>query len=587
MLAANAQQKRDAKEEAEVERMRRLVASTPGAEVVTESTKMPGQEEREEAEAEWARGEFDPCGDLVVTGLRLERAGAGAGASSPGADDDVVVTVRVLRRGETAAAASLIARHGAETPSAHGAAPRWLIQLADPRLGEHWRGSLLAMARGDRCKFTCAPKRASGWLEALAACCRPHAGPAAAHAAAAAAPAAESEGGGSAAVELVLVDVLPVANVAKRGEPPLYKRVLARAPAAAGPEGPSGGERRLREQLRYAGESRGLVRDGKEGGEERGRTPRPADRVRVAFALRSEEEGGGGWSGGGSGEDEEGEAAPMEFQLGGAMHGAGGAGHGAPALGGAWPALEAAVATMEAGERASFGFVRDGERLSLGVHLLSLMRQCDLSAARDGSIAKRKITTGAGFWKPEVGYRIRLTAAASPADSFAEVPGLGAARPDGPTPIGAAPYDFVFGDASVCEALGALVATMSMGEVAVLTARREDIAEWPAGGRVGVPLYLVAHAGWVHEGGRGSQAALGRGYAARGLGRACLRVGAPRRDDPRRELPRRGGRRGRGAGGGWRRGRRRHPHQAGSRPAGRHRVVRSQLHRVQGQPSRA
>ena len=42
-----------------------------GHTIFREGMKVPGQEEREEAEAEWMRGEFDPCGDLVVTGMRL------------------------------------------------------------------------------------------------------------------------------------------------------------------------------------------------------------------------------------------------------------------------------------------------------------------------------------------------------------------------------------------------------------------------------------------------------------------------------------------------------------------------------------
>ena len=53
--------------------MRRIVDQTPGATVFREGMKVPGQEEREEKEAEWMRGEFDPVGDLVVTGMRLVR----------------------------------------------------------------------------------------------------------------------------------------------------------------------------------------------------------------------------------------------------------------------------------------------------------------------------------------------------------------------------------------------------------------------------------------------------------------------------------------------------------------------------------
>ena len=64
-------------------KMKEIVAKTPGATIFQEGMKVPGQEEREEREAEWMRGDFDPMGDLVVTGRRIER-GEGRSAGGDG-----------------------------------------------------------------------------------------------------------------------------------------------------------------------------------------------------------------------------------------------------------------------------------------------------------------------------------------------------------------------------------------------------------------------------------------------------------------------------------------------------------------------
>ena len=54
--------------EARFEKMRQIVDATPGATVFREGMKVPGQEEREEAEAEWLRGVH-----AVVARARLSR----------------------------------------------------------------------------------------------------------------------------------------------------------------------------------------------------------------------------------------------------------------------------------------------------------------------------------------------------------------------------------------------------------------------------------------------------------------------------------------------------------------------------------
>ena len=47
-----------------------------------ESDLCPGQEERDEEDRCWARGEFDPVGDFVVSGLRLAQGNGKLTAAS-------------------------------------------------------------------------------------------------------------------------------------------------------------------------------------------------------------------------------------------------------------------------------------------------------------------------------------------------------------------------------------------------------------------------------------------------------------------------------------------------------------------------
>ena len=157
------------------EKMERIVAQTPGAAVFTDGMKMPGQQEREEAEAEWMRGEFDPIGDLVVSGRRMERGEGrtadGPTGPQPGAMDDLLITLR----GTPVVGAQdvFFAPRGDEGCLASRDETQWLIELTNPRLSEHWRRALSAMSRGDVCRFTCAAKKAQSWLQCLADCCEP------------------------------------------------------------------------------------------------------------------------------------------------------------------------------------------------------------------------------------------------------------------------------------------------------------------------------------------------------------------------------------------------------------------------------
>ena len=159
--------------EARIAKMRKIVEGVPGATVFQEGMKVPGQEEREEKEEEWMRGEFDPVGDLAVTGMRLER-GEGRSAdwaSGPtcGKHDDLLITIRGSPvEGEHE---PFFAPRGAEAMLAGRAESRWLVELSDPRLDEYWRASLAAMSKGDLCRFTCAAKKAQQWLQNLADCC--------------------------------------------------------------------------------------------------------------------------------------------------------------------------------------------------------------------------------------------------------------------------------------------------------------------------------------------------------------------------------------------------------------------------------
>lgn len=151
----------------ELEKVRQIVGSVPGARLFQPGDKIDGQEEREEIEAEWMRGEFDPCGDGVVTGLRVER-GEGRSAEmatgpQPKQLDDLVITLRGSPTKE--GAASFYSSKAKELDLLHRKESTWALQLSDERLMEHWANAFRAMSRGDWCRFTCAAKKAQPWLQ--------------------------------------------------------------------------------------------------------------------------------------------------------------------------------------------------------------------------------------------------------------------------------------------------------------------------------------------------------------------------------------------------------------------------------------
>ena len=86
------------KEKMTLERMRKVVDTTPGATIFTEGMKVPGQEEREQLEAEWMRGDFEPVDDGAVYGRRLERGEGRTAEDATGPQpsdwDDVIITLR-------------------------------------------------------------------------------------------------------------------------------------------------------------------------------------------------------------------------------------------------------------------------------------------------------------------------------------------------------------------------------------------------------------------------------------------------------------------------------------------------------------
>ena len=164
--------------EARLEKMRKIVAQTPGATIFQEGMKVPGQEKREALEAEWMRGEFDPVGDLVVTGMRLVR-GEGRTADmatgpQPGDHDDVFITLRGTP--VEGALDPFFMPRGAEAALANRLETKWCVALSNPKLGKYWTRALRAMSRGDLCRFTCAAKKSHTWLQALIDCCEPPGG---------------------------------------------------------------------------------------------------------------------------------------------------------------------------------------------------------------------------------------------------------------------------------------------------------------------------------------------------------------------------------------------------------------------------
>ena len=221
--------------EARFEKMRKIVDQTPGATVFREGMKVPGQEEREEKEAEWMRGEFDPVGDLVVTGMRLVR-GEGRSADEAtgpqcGDFDDVFITLRGTP--VEGAQDPFFAPRGAEAALANRLETKWFVSLSNPALSKYWVRSLRAMSRGDWCRFTCAAKKSQAWLQSLADCCEPSGGGDGDDNSASDSRIQLPTGrvqvqpsGRDIVVELRLDSWLRCTQVAKRHKPTLFKRVL-------------------------------------------------------------------------------------------------------------------------------------------------------------------------------------------------------------------------------------------------------------------------------------------------------------------------------------------------------------------------
>ena len=245
---------------AKEKKLRDIVAKTPGAEIFTEGMKVPGQEEREEKEAEWMRGDFDPIGDLVVTGIRLVRGEGRSAEMATGPQceewDDLFITLR----GSPVEGSydTFFAPRGAEAALANRPETKWLVQLSDPRLTDYWRKSFRAMSKGDLCRFTCAAKKSQAWLQCLADCCLSIGGDGGAdgrgaedsrlaqsHARVQVQPSNRVM-----VVEVQLDSWLPCKNVASRKQPSLYKRILRYSTLELSQQGKSE-QQRLEEQLKY------------------------------------------------------------------------------------------------------------------------------------------------------------------------------------------------------------------------------------------------------------------------------------------------------------------------------------------------
>ena len=495
----------------DAKKIRELVARIPGAQVWQEGMKLPGQLEREEMEAEWMRGEFDPVGDLVVTGKRLER-GEGRSAdlaTGPlcGEWDDCWI----LLRGTPVAGGSepFYTPKGTEAALTDRAETRWLIELSDSRLNDYWRKSLRAMSRGDRCRFTCAAKKCQQVLQSLADCCLPPGETAdSSNSVVAAERLAEQPrsqlgpSGRDLVLEICLVDWSPVRLVSTPKQPALYKRVLAFSAEQVARTLRSRDDQ-LMDELRYIGDGdtaeieRCDEAEGKHAPKERRRDgrrrePRPPDRVRLRYSVARRSPLGrlfewplsiGAVSGAVSGAISGGRCeTSVEFIVGG--------GSGRVAQDGAyavWPILDEISRNLEEHERASFSFTATPERLALGAISMSagdrveidatlerLQKQKDVSRAKDNSVHKCKLAAGRGYWKPRVLYRVTITAAAAPRSAPIAF-GL-------QMPIEAKSYQLVLGPQQVARGLQDLLYTMSCEEVALVTAHPSELRPWPAGG---------------------------------------------------------------------------------------------------------
>ena len=352
--------------------------------------KVPGQEEREELELIWMRGEFDPDGDGVVSGRRLER---GEGRTAEQADgpqcdewDDVFITLRgtpVVGSQEP-----FFAPRGSEAALANRMETKWLIELSNPLLSPYWAKALRAMSRGDVCRFMCAAKKSKEWLQSLADCCEPIEGMATdGKKTAVAIPPGRVQvdvQGRQQVVDVRLDGWLKCADVSKRSGPKLYKRVLE-LPSAVVAESKLSKEDQLLEQLRHVGDfersqpenedaEEKAKRDMETAGGRQRRAPRAPDRVRVQYALRVK-------AGERTGRYHEVASssigglldAPLEFNLGGRLKQGGYK---------PWPVLEECIGHMEEGERASFTFVAENDgRLPLNGTPASALSEGDYYAA--------------------------------------------------------------------------------------------------------------------------------------------------------------------------------------------------------------
>lgn len=513
------------KEQLSDEKIKKIVAQTPGAEIFTEGMKVPGQEEREQLEAEWMRGDFDPCDDGVVYGRRLERGEGRSAEMATGPQPDEWDDLFITLRGTPVVGAEdpFFTPRGAEAALPNRFETRWLVELSNPNLQEHWAKSLRAMSRGDWCRFTCAAKKAQAWLQSLADCCEPLGGGGGADVASGDDTRVVIPSGrvpvqpcGRAMIVDVRLDRwLGCTSVAKHGQPKLFKRLLE-LPEAVPHEVALSKDEQLEEQLRHVGdfdreepeneaaESRFKESAKTTGGRQR-RAPRAPDRVRVQYALRVKD----------------GERTGILREVDGTATGAGGLGNGRALdfnIGGVleggrkpWPVLDEVLSNMESGERASFTFAADPKRLPLGnggggeapsrdaidasrylplrardevrvgalveldVKLVHVLRQKDVSKAKDKSVFKCKLATGKGFWRAKPPYKITFSAAAAPSISSPK----DSTRP----PPKSATHTVEMGAAGVPAALNDLLGSMTRHEVSLLTAPRAALqGAWPVGG---------------------------------------------------------------------------------------------------------
>ena len=58
--------------------------------------------------------------------------------------------------------------------------------------------------------------------------------------------------------------------------------------------------------------------------------------------------------------------------------------------------------------------VAEGDLVELDVSLHHVLRQKDVSRAKDLSVTKCKLATGKGFWVPRPRYRVTVSAAPAP-----------------------------------------------------------------------------------------------------------------------------------------------------------------------------